>query len=92
LTFSICAILLHLYAPKKLPIDITKPISQLIKLLSAKISRETKLIMIKKKFLIGFAFDKSNPHPRINSNNINIAESKTISPAHIPIRKKRCGF
>ena len=41
---------------------------------------------------MGFAFDKSNPQPRINSNNINMAESKTISPAQIPIRKKTMWF
>lgn len=49
-------------------------------------------MIIKKKFLMGFAFDKSNQQPRINSNNINMAESKTISPAQIPIRKKTMWF
>lgn len=88
LTFSRCAILLPQYPPKKLPTDNTKPISQLIIPLNANINKETKLIIIKRKFLMGFAFVKSKPQARINSNNINIAESKTISPAQIPIRKK----
>jgi hypothetical protein len=92
LTYSKCAILLPQYPPTKLPTDITNPISQLIKPLNAKINRETKLMIIKKKFLMGFAFDKSNQQPRINSNNINMAESKTISPAQIPIRKKTMWF
>jgi hypothetical protein len=48
--------------------------------------------MIKRKFLMGFAFVKSKPQARINSNNINMAESKTISPAQIPIRKKTIWF
>ena len=41
---------------------------------------------------MGLAFVKSKPQARINSNNINMAESKTISPAQIPIRKKTIWF
>lgn len=35
--------------------------------MKAKISKETKLIIIKRKFLMGFAFVKSNPQARISA-------------------------
>ena len=92
LMFSLCESLLPQYPPKKLPTDKTKPISQLIKPLNAKMINETRLMIINKKFLMGLALLRSNPQPRINSNSIRIAESNTINPAQIPIRKKTMLF